>query len=222
MILVFDLDDTLYDESSFVMSGFRAVARFGKATFGWDVDHSVAFMHDQLLQYGRGKIFDEWLRYNGRCSNTLISACVRMYRNHAPEIELFTAAEQVLKKYKDCFSLYIVTDGHKVAQRNKVNVLRLNSMFKRILITHCFGIRYAKPSLHCFDVVRRAERCDWSEMIYVGDNPAKDFVNLNPMGVLTVRVRTGVHAGVVARPGYDARITIPDLTAFSMIIDKLS
>ena len=48
-------------------------------------------------------------------------------------------------------------------------------------------------------------------MVYVGDNPAKDFVNLIPLGMKTVRVLTGHHKDVVARPGFDAEITIPDL-----------
>ena len=48
-------------------------------------------------------------------------------------------------------------------------------------------------------------------MVYVGDNPAKDFVNLNKLNIPTVRVLTGVHKHVAAKPGFDAKYTISRL-----------
>lgn len=218
MILIFDLDDTLYDEITFVMSGLRAVARFGEASFGWDAEESLTFMQAHLQQHGRGKIFDEWLSSNGRHSSSGVARCVRIYRHHQPEITLFPFAAPVLKHYHGRCPMYLVTDGHKVVQQKKVEALGITPMFKRIFITHRFGIRHAKPSLHCFEIIRRAERCAWSEMVYVGDNPAKDFVNLNSVDALTVRVSTGSHASVVARPDHDARVTIPDLASLPVIL----
>lgn len=212
MILIFDLDDTLYDEMTYVMSGLRAVARFGETTFGWDAAQSLAFMQAHLIKHGRGKIFDEWLRYHGRFSSAGVATCVRVYRHHQPEIELFPIALRLIQFYRKKSPLYLVTDGHKVAQKQKISALKLETMFKRIFITHRFGIQNAKPSLHCFDIIRKTECRDWSTIVYVGDNPTKDFVNLNQMGALTIRVSTGSHATAIAQPGYDARVTIPDLT----------
>lgn len=222
MILIFDLDDTLYDEMSFVLSGFRAVAHYGETSYGWDAGQSETFMQEHLLRYGRGRVFDEWLRYHGRYSSTRVTTCVRVYRHHQPEIELFPIAARLLKQYQGQSPLYLVTDGHKVAQYMKIKALKLAPMFRRIFITRRFGIRHEKPSLHCFEIIRRMERCDWSEMVYVGDNPAKDFVSLNPMGALTVRVRTGSHASATARRGHDARVTIADLAMLPMILDEWS
>lgn len=212
MILIFDLDDTLYDEMSYVVSGLRAVARFGEDSFGWDPQQSLTFMQAHLLQHGRGKIFDEWLRAHGRYSKTRVAICVRTYRHHRPKIRLFPQADSILKQYISKYPMYLVTDGHKVVQQKKIEALKIKLIFKRIFITHRFGIRHAKPSLYCFDIIRRVECCEWSEMVYVGDNPAKDFVGLNRVGAMTVRVSTGSHASVLALPGYDASATIPDLT----------
>jgi putative hydrolase of the HAD superfamily len=55
------------------------------------------------------------------------------------------------------------------------------------------------------------EQCEWNEMVYIGDNPAKDFVNLNPLGITTVRVKTGMYRNVIAEPGYDAQISIENI-----------
>jgi putative hydrolase of the HAD superfamily len=221
MILIFDLDDTLYDEMSFVRSGLRAVANFGETSFGWDWEQSFAFMENHLFRYGRGKVFDEWLRSNNAHSISRVSTCVRIYRHHRPDIALYPTTSQVLTHFQPLYPLYLVTDGHKLVQQQKIEALHITPLFKRTFITHRFGICHAKPSLHCFDIIRRAEQCDWSKMVYVGDNPAKDFVNLNQQGALTIRVSTGSHAAVLARPGYDAQMTIPDLSYLpGAILDK--
>jgi putative hydrolase of the HAD superfamily len=212
MIVIFDLDDTLYDEMSFVRSGLRAVANFGETAFGWNSEHSFGFMENHLIKFGRGKVFDVWLRLHGAYSTTRVSTCVRIYRHHRPNIALFPSAFNVLNQLHSHLPLYLVTDGHKVVQQQKIEALQILKLFKRTFITHRFGIRHAKPSLHCFEKIRQAERCEWSKMVYIGDNPEKDFVNLNRQGALTIRVSTGSHASDLARNGYDAQLTIPDLS----------
>ena len=218
MILIFDLDDTLYDETSFVISGLGAVARHGEQAYGWNAGSSLAFMLDVLEREGRGRVFDRWLASHEQLSKARVAECVKIYRHHLPSLELFPAARRVLDRYREQVPLYLVTDGHKIAQQKKVEALGLFAEFRRVLITHRFGIRHAKPSPHCFELIRQAQGCSWTDMVYVGDNPSKDFVNLKPLGTLTVRVKTGGHRDVVARPGHDAQITIPDLDALPAVL----
>jgi putative hydrolase of the HAD superfamily len=220
MVLIFDLDDTLYDEMTFVSSGMRAVARYGKEAFDWDEEASHVFMLAHLQKNGRGKVFDEWLRSHGRYSAARVAKCISVYRHHQPQMSLFSSAEHMLTLYKGKYPMYLVTDGNKVVQQKKIEALKLQPVFKRCLITHSYGIRHAKPSLYCFDLIRRAERCAWPSICYVGDNPAKDFVNLNLVGALTVRVSTGSHASVVAPIGYDACVTIPNLLNLPSVLEQ--
>lgn len=220
MILIFDLDDTLYDEMSFVESGLCAVAKFGELSFGWESASSLAFMQTHLHKHGRGKIFNEWLRTHGKHSSSNVKACVKTYRHHQPNISLFPFTSSLLGYYRNLVPSYLVTDGHKIVQQKKIDALCLAPLFKRALITHRFGIHHAKPSLHCFDVIRHTERCAWSELVYVGDNPLKDFVNLNAVGAMTVRVSTGSHSSILALPGYDASVTIPDLASLPQVLDN--
>jgi putative hydrolase of the HAD superfamily len=213
MILIFDLDDTLYDESSFVDSGFTVVANYGEERWGWDASASRKTLNRILTQQGRGTVFDRWLDEQGSWSNTRVAECVKVYRHHQPNIALFPSARRALRHFGARCPLYIVTDGHKIVQRNKVDALNLWPEFRRIFITHRFGRAAAKPSTLCFQRIVDAEDCDWSDIVYVGDNPNKDFVSLNPLGALTVRVLTGAHARFQAKSGYDAISTIPDLNA---------
>lgn len=218
MILIFDLDDTLYDESRFVDGGLRAVARHGEEHWGWDAVTSLDRLRDILAREGRGKVFDRWLQEHDAWSLGRARACVGVYRNHSPDIELFPAARRMIDRYRPRGPLYLVTDGNKNVQRNKVDALDLWPDFKRIFITHRFGVAAAKPSILCFERIKADADCQWVDMVYVGDNPAKDFVNLNTLGVSTVRVLTGPHSAIPAQPGYDALITMPDLDALPDVL----
>lgn len=220
MVLIFDLDDTLYDERTYVESGFRAVASFGEARFGWDSEESFRFMLDVLDREGRGAVFDRWLAAQGSYSKKLVQACLRRYRGHAPRLSLNRQAKALLPELKG-YPLYLVTDGHKLVQQRKIEALGIAPLFRRVFITHRYGIKNAKPSVYCFERILELESCGWSEMTYIADNPAKDFFNLNRRGANTVRVLTGLHRSVKAAPGYDAQHSIADLGCFLDVLPKL-
>ena len=210
MIYIFDLDDTLYDERQYVESGLAAVASFVEKA--WNVDKRSGFQELVTLldRNGRGRIFNDYLANHGIAVNKKnVRACVSAYRLHQPTLTLpdnhLTLLEHLPKP------LYLVTDGNKVVQSKKVEALNIAHYFKRVFVTHRFGVQHAKPSIYCFEKIKQAEHCQWHEMVYIGDNPAKDFVNLNKLGMPTVRVLTGVHKNAPAKPGFDAKFTIQNL-----------
>jgi putative hydrolase of the HAD superfamily len=219
MVPIFDLDDTLYPERSFVESGFLTVARALEKRYDWPSIHSMNQMRTTLETEGRGQVFNRLLQSHGIFTKKIIQYCVDIYRHHQPDIQLNQSANQLLTHLKN--QAYLVTDGHKIVQQNKVNALHLDRRFKKIFITHRYGVQHAKPSIHCFDLIRRLEKCTWHDMFYVGDNPSKDFVNLTPLGVHTIRVMTGEHANVIAQPGYDAKYKINSLDALPSLLKEI-
>lgn len=220
MVLIFDLDDTLYDERTFVESGFRAVAQWGKERFGWDADQSVATMCATLDSDGRGAVFNRWLAENGITKKSAIADCIRVYRYHTPNISASNATLAILSNLIH-HPLYIVTDGHKLVQANKIQALGITKFFRHCYITHRYGVASAKPSLRCFELIKSREKCDWRDMTYIGDNPSKDFVSLNKIGAQTIRVKTGIHANVSANSGFEAQHVIDDLHQLSNLLAKL-
>jgi putative hydrolase of the HAD superfamily len=209
MILIFDLDDTLYPELTYVYSGFKAVAKYLEHEFGWKSTDVFDVIQADLLTLGRGAVFDGLLKSKGTYSGALVKRCVSVYRNHDPEISLNTDANDLLANLVG--PLFLVTDGNKMVQAKKVRALGLDPLFRRIFITHRFGIHNSKPSTHCFRLIHDSLNCDWSDMVYIGDNPAKDFVNLKPLGMKTVRILTGSYANVSAAPNFDADFHIDSL-----------
>jgi putative hydrolase of the HAD superfamily len=211
MVLIFDLDDTLYEEITYVKSGFRSVAQWLESEFAWDEERSYRYMRHVLEAAGRGRVFDRLLQWHDYHSKTLVQRCVWIYRHHRPQIRLTPAARDLFPKLAGT-PLYLVTDGHKLVQAYKVAALGIHCRFRKVYLTHRYGLGHAKPALTCFERIRARERCGWKDMVHVADNPAKDFVNLTPLGVRTIRVLTGAYRDVKAPRGYDATCRIPDLS----------
>ena len=213
MILIFDLDDTLYDELSFVKSGFRAVATFLHKERDVNPDDMFRVMC-QELEVGRSNIFDRALKRCILSSKQLVQECVAVYRGHKPTIYLYPMADQCLKRFED-LPIYIVTDGNKHVQWNKVVALGLLDRVKFPFITRRYGIKNEKPSPYCFQKICERERVKPADLTYVGDNPRKDFVGIKPLGVRTIRVKTGQHRDLQMPKEYEASVVINDLSSLT-------
>lgn len=212
-ILVFDLDDTLYDELSYVRGGLVVAASCASLATGYDETELRALLEASLLE-GRSGVIDRALQRAGIASTKLSRRCVSAYRAHQPRISLYPAAERCLERFSD-YRKYLVTDGNKLVQARKVAALDLAARLDRVFITYRYGRRNGKPSPYCFERICTLTGASADEVIYVADNPAKDFVGIRPLGFGTIRVLTGQHAGLKPPPGYDAALTIADLDALT-------
>ena len=219
MVLIFDLDDTLYSERRFVESGFVAVADWLENCFGWSSIESYQSMIALLEEEGRGAVFDGLLEKKSAKTKRLVKKCIKIYRYHKPSISIDPIAKKILSSLSE--PPYLVTDGHKVVQYNKICALGIEKYFKKTFITHRYGIKRAKPSTYCFELIRNIEKCEWNNMVYIGDNPEKDFVNLTPLGVHTIRVLTGEHRDKQADTGYDALHTITSLEDLPVLLKNI-
>lgn len=188
-VLVFDLDDTLYPEIEFVKSGFKAVADFLNKNFGISGSEAFVLMNAELKN-GRGAIFDKVLKNFGIESKRLVNQSVSVYRKHSPDIALSPDAIRCLNRFK-AYPKYLVTDGNKIVQGNKVKVLGLNKIMNHCFITHRYGVHNSKPSPYCFLKICARESVAPSNVLYIGDNPNKDFVGIKPLGFRTVRILKG-------------------------------
>ena len=197
--IVLDIDDTLYLEREYVRSGFNAVGRWagqelGIADFGtraWAAFEAGA----------RGKIFDEVFTACGRRpDDATVSAIVRRYRTHVPEITLAVDARRALDRWHGVALLAAVTDGPLPSQQAKVRALTLDRWIPQIVFTGDLGEGKGKPHPAAFELVQDRLGVSGERCVYVADNPAKDFVAPKLLGWRTVRVRRpcGLHTGTAS------------------------
>ncbi len=198
--VVFDLDDTLFAEHEFVRSGFCAVGvwverRFARRDFfpiAWELFHNGE----------RTRIFDRTLdALSIPHDPELIQDMVDVYRDHFPRLTLLEDARAILDAVEGKKKLGIITDGFLNAQKNKVKALKLEERFDAIVYSDQFGREGWKPSPQPYQKIMELLRCTGPECLYVGDNPAKDFVTARALGWKTVQIsrENGVYASVVAR-----------------------
>jgi putative hydrolase of the HAD superfamily len=202
MVIVFDLDDTLYDETTYVKSGFKAVAAYLAKQFNLPEKKLFSQLTEEL-ENGRGSIFDSVLKIHGIYSKALVKKCVVAYRFHTPEIKLSESGKKCLERLKN-HPLYIVTDGNKIVQHHKIKALGVDKKVTAYYITHRFGVHNAKPSPHCFLKICEREKTTPEHVVYIADNVSKDFVGIRPLGFKTVQVLTGQYTNIKRTKEYQA------------------
>lgn len=210
MILVLDLDDTLYEEQSFVLSGFRQVAGWLSTLSAYSGEQLLNRLVRALTESGRGKVFDEILLELEIYSSENLSNCIHIYQGHNPTIALYPGAEEILERYS-ALPLYLVTDGDPSVQNSKIDALGIRDRFLKIYTTGSLGDDWGKPSLKAFTEIAKIESVSMREMVYVGDDPNKDFVALNSVGARTIRVMTGRFRELRMPPHFEAQQQIASI-----------
>lgn len=201
--VIFDLDDTLYPERSFVFSGYRAVAEAFRTQLG-DPGETVAELTRIFHSEDRRLAFDVLLKRRGQPTDRkAVQAMIDLYRSHAPTISLCDDAEAALTRLRTQFKLGIITDGAAIMQGSKVAALGLRSRVDVVVLTSELGPGLAKPHPRAFELMTERLKVEPSACVYIGDNAAKDFVAPNALGWTSVQIvrAQGVYRDTLAADG---------------------
>lgn len=209
MVIVFDLDHTLYDEYNFVKGGMSVVADFLCPILEVRANEILDALL-QELKVKREGVFNRLLEKYGKKNQKLIRKCLSIYRLHDPQISLLPEAQRCLKRFKS-YPLYVVTDGNKVVQKRKFLALDLAPLIKHCFCTYAYGKKHSKPSTYCFEKICMREKVRPNEIVYIGDDPSKDFVGLKSKGFHTIRLLRGPHANKKVSSSYEADTIISSL-----------
>ena len=164
-VIVFDLDDTLYSEKSYFLSGLSSVEQFITKSFNIPFD-------GEIRKASENGINDLW----GWCCERLglpleiKESLLWVYRLHNPKIKLNSDIKKLIDTLKkNNATLVILTDGRSLTQRLKINALNLQSLPLFISEEYCS----LKPNLLRFQEIEKK----WKgyKYVYIGDNPLKDF-----------------------------------------------
>lgn len=178
-VVVFDLEDTLYQEFDFLKSGYHAVADYLTKSFG--IHDLYAEMMD-AYQAGEKDVFQKVLDHHHL--NIDKSELADVYRYHIPQIHLDSKVRSVLEQLQGRYHLAIITDGRPRTKRNIINALGLSEFFEWPDIYISDEVGHLKTAPYSFEKIM--ERYPDCEYMYVGDNPAKDFLVPNRLGWITV------------------------------------
>jgi len=211
--VVFDLDDTLYAERDYVLSGYGAVAEYTESlTFGRvRCDDMNRWLWDRFCAGRSAGAFDALNeQFALGLTGGQIAELVEVYRNHVPHISPRPGIPRLLEELNRNTRLGIVTDGFLLAQRLKLDALGIGGYFDAVIFTEALGREFWKPSPAGFEAFCDKLRVEHRDCTYVGDNPAKDFVAPNALGWRTVQLLLDgqIHSHKPSPPGGAAQLTV--------------
>lgn len=213
--VIFDLDDTLYPERDYVLSGFRAVSLWAEIHLG--IPSVQGFMElKAMLDTGvRGNTFDRWLASHQIPVNGAVQEMVRIYRNHQPTLTPFPEVPDLLSSLKKTYRLGLLSDGYLEVQQRKLCALRLTHYFDAIVFSDEWGRESWKPSVKPFEEILARLRTEASASIYIGDNPTKDFLGSRQLGMFTIWIKRPERIYTSMQPPTSNHA--PDLTLESLV-----
>ncbi|NRA73964.1 MAG: HAD family hydrolase [Rickettsiales bacterium] len=218
-VLVFDLDDTLFLEKQFVLSGFKAVDSWlaKKVSMEGFYDRCLNIYNSGV----RGKIFNEVFDKCGvKYTQKFIDEMVEVYRLHQPKINLLDEAKEMIEHFFQSKHLSIITDGYWSTQQNKIIALNINGFFDYIVYSDSNGRKSWKPSQWPYLEIMKRYNKDDANYVYVADNVLKDFITAKKLGWKTIHVLRpdGEYALAQASEEYQADHKIGSLRELKQLI----
>ena len=186
--VVFDLDNTLYDETLYFVKVFEAFCR------ETDLKFSIvsSFINDDL----RGKSSDV-LRYVLECAD------IFSYEGHEKIFSIYKSIECSIRLYDDALDILeflkknnyktgILTNGVVEAQKNKIKCLGIDSgVFDVIFYARSQGKENEKPSPGSFYKISELLKVEKKEILFVGDHPFTDIKGAMDSGMEALRLLRG-------------------------------
>lgn len=210
MVIVFDLDDTLYDEVDFVKSGFKEIANYLKD------EKYYNFMCEVFESEGSGKVFNKLIEKFSLDVN--INKLIEIYRFHTPNIVLPNESLELLKFAKE-FKTALISDGHYIMQKNKFDVLGLNSFIEYPIFTDFYHTK--KPELKPYQMVMEKFGNE-KKFVYISDNPKKDFKAVKELGWTGIRFKNsvGIYRDFENDTDYEVESRVDIIKILRKVIDE--
>ena len=183
--VVFDLDDTLYAERRFALSGYAAVSQHLAVPARRPAPDLFRVLWAAHRQGRRAVALQELMAAMG-LPDDMVAAAVQVIRSHPPRVRLPRGTRHVLDELRRRgHRLGILTNGLPATQRGKVAALGVEGLVDAVVYAeeHATG---GKPAPACFEAVLTALDVPATRAVFVGDHPRKDVAGARACGLSTV------------------------------------
>lgn len=223
--VIFDLDDTLYEEQDYYKSGFAAVAEFiSSRRKEYSASKITAELWAQFESQNYDKTFNAALdKLRIPYSESDITELIEYFRNHKPNIHLPPQSREILEQFGKKYSLGLITDGYLPGQKLKVEALGIQGFFKCIIYTEELGREFWKPSPAAFEKMLKILNVQGRNCVYIGDNARKDFAAPNSLGFSTIHIicPSGIHKKPPPNPQAAPKHVIHSISELLNLLDTL-
>lgn len=217
--VLIDLDDTLYLETDYARSGYRAVsAHFDQG------DAGASRLWDIFAAGERRNVLGRWLGEIGESARLM--EAVEFYRTHVPELTPIAGWIALLGQWRAAgYRLGVVTDGPARQQGAKAIGVGIGQLVDAVVLSDELGGRDAwKPNPLPYRTCLERLGVEPSAALYVGDNPTKDFLGARNAGMRSIRLRWpgGLHAAMEPLDAAHAPdLDVADLAGVAVGVESL-
>ncbi|WP_276166270.1 HAD family hydrolase [Zobellia alginiliquefaciens] len=169
-VIVFDLDDTIYNEIDYLKSAYTAIAK------KLDPEQGEILFSQMFSMYRNKENVFEYLTTH---FNVKKETLIELYRNHIPSISPFKGVFPLFNAIKNQGGkLALITDGRSKTQRTKLAALGIEEYFDKIIISEEIGSE--KPDENNYLAIEKTFKNH--RYCYIADNVRKDFISPNKLG----------------------------------------
>ena len=198
-----DLDDTLFAQAEWLAGAWTAVSARAD-TLGIDGTK----LHGLLTRVAaegsdRGGIIDRALVALGVQPAPYVAALVGAFGAHAPpRLTPYPGVRAALERLHAVVPVVLITDGNPRIQQAKIAALGLGGLVDHVVISDDLGGRAVRKP-HPASFQRALSLLDMSlpgvsasDVVHIGDRPAKDVAGAHGVDMRSLRVRTGEYAAL--------------------------
>jgi putative hydrolase of the HAD superfamily len=177
--VIFDLDDTLYDERIYLSKFFLFLSKKYKFNFYYrkyffkkkiykkkDFIRFILIKEKKFSYLFHKKIFNEYKVFKTKI----------FLNSYAKKIFIFLKKKNV--------KLFILTNGHPYIQNNKIKYLGIKKYFNNIFFAR--KLYKDKPSLKTFKIVLQKIKMLPEQVLMIGDEYYTDIVGARKLGIKTL------------------------------------
>ena len=219
MVIVFDMDDTLYPESAFVLSALSDVGSYAEKKWGYK--NFKATLEKLFLEGEKTQLFQKAALITQGVTMPLkqVEELLNYYREHQPpKLPWHTDALEIVPELAKRYPLGLISDGYMPVQLNKAKALDVGRWIKEVIFTEELGRAHWKPAPTAFKLMMH--KFPGEKFTYIGDNPQKDFIAPRQLGWKTIHILRpdAQHSANIAQNLFPAEHQIKDLTLIKTLL----
>tara|TARA_B100000212_G_scaffold325350_1_gene286939 strand:+ start:878 stop:1483 length:606 start_codon:yes stop_codon:yes gene_type:complete len=167
--LIFDLDNTIYPENSFLFIAYGKISNRYPLNLRNDIK---TYLENEFIKGKRKNLFNNLLTIFPN-STLSVNDCINILRSKQKENSLKTYIwfQNLLDLINDIFDLYIITNGNPIQQKNKIKAINFPYLVNLKQVIYANEIE-AKPSPKSFYKLKNYQ--DLIDPIYIGDSKSDE------------------------------------------------
>jgi len=164
--LIFDLDNTLYDEKEYYKETIKEFA------YEFSLDEQKMLKAFYKIYSKGGDILGNILVNSGYSINLQKEFFVIYKDLKSSRVKINSKIKNLLSDLKKQFKLFVLTNGNVEAQKNKIKVLNIKDLFDDIIYAREF--HKEKPDCECLNYILSKWNLKLYEVLVIGDNELTD------------------------------------------------